>query len=154
MVTAPSTDAAPPLSPARPGDQLTTDDLAMAFRFLMEQANALNEDVSKAATVEAQQAIGRVQNELFERAAALNAKSIDLLTGQARITAEHINSAVAAAKAVIDRIADVKRKLVKLGAVLDFFGAVLTGNGKAIVEGARALKAALDEREDSTRRDK
>jgi hypothetical protein len=143
MATTLSTDNAP-LEPALPGDQLTTDDLARAFRFLMDQANALNAEVSKASTVEEQQAIGRVQNELFERAAALNAKSIDLLTGQARITANHINSAVAAAKAVIDKIASIQRKLAKLGAVLDFFGAVLTGNGKAILEGAHALNGALN----------
>lgn len=145
MATTLSTDSASStLAPAKPGDQLTTDDLAQAFRFLMDQANALNEDVAKAPTVEAQQAIGRVQNDLFERAAALNAKSIDLLTGQARVTAEHINSAVAAAKAVIDQIAGIQRKLAKLGAVLDFFGAVLTGNGKTIIDGAHALKGALE----------
>jgi hypothetical protein len=138
------TEAPPaPLKLAKPGDQLTPDDLAGAFRFLMDQAKALDDDVKNAPDVDTQQSIGRVQNELIKRAAALNAKSIDLLAGQARIAAEHINSAVTAAKSVIEKVADIKGKLAKLGAVLDFFGAVLTGNGRAILEGAHTLRDAL-----------
>ncbi len=126
------------------GDQLTANDLAGGFRFLMDQAKALEGDVVQAPDVATSQAIGRMQNQLVKRAAELNAKSIDLLTGQARITAEHINSAVAAAKSVIDRIANIQRKLTKLGAVLDFFAAVLTGDGRAILAGAQDLKDQLD----------
>ena len=110
------TEAPPePLELAKPGDQLSRDDLAGAFRFLMDQAKALDADVENAPDVNSQQKIGRMQNELIERAAALNAQSIDLLAGQAKIAAEHIDSAVAAAKAVIDKIADIKGKLAKLG---------------------------------------
>jgi hypothetical protein len=129
---------------ARPGDQLTADDLASAFRFLMDQAEALDADVASAPDVQTQQQIGRLQNDLIEQAAALNAQSIDLLAGEARITAEHIASAVAASRAVIDDVAEIQRKLTVLGAVLVFFGAVATGRGGTVVKSARALKDALD----------
>lgn len=136
-------DAGAPMDVAQPGDRLSIDDLAAGFDFLMAQARALNAEVQNAPDVATQQRIARVQNDLFERAARLNAGSIDLLAGQARITAEHIGSAVAAAQAVIDRIAAIEAKLAKLGAVLDFFGTVLTGDGAAIVAAAGTLKQSL-----------
>lgn len=106
--------------------------------------NELNADVAKAPDVETQQAIGRTQNALLAQAAKLNTKSIDLLTNEARITAAHIDAAVSKAKAVIEKIADIKNKLAKLGAVLDFFSAVLTGSGTAILASAHDLKDALE----------
>jgi hypothetical protein len=149
MATNPTTRRAaqappPPLDVAAPGDQLTVDDLDVAFRFLMAQAEALDADVASAPDVQTQQQIGRVQNDLIKQAAALNAKSIDLLAGEARITAAHVESAVAAAKAVIDEVADLKTKLAKLGAAVVFVGALLTGNGRTIVNSARVFKDALE----------
>jgi hypothetical protein len=135
--------ASPALDLAKAGDQLTIADLNGAFQFLIDEANALNADAARAPDVATQQAIGRTQNALLARAAKLNAKSIDLLTDEARITAEHINSAVTAAKTVIEKIASIKSKLEKLGAVLDFFAAVLTGSGTAILAGANDLESAL-----------
>lgn len=135
----------PTLDSATTGDMLSPADLQRSFDWLMAQAQALDDAVSAAPDVPAAQDIGRTQEALRQRARALVARQIDLTVGQARITADHIDSAVAFANGVIRQIADVKKKLQKLGQVLDFFAAVLTGQGDQIVAAAVTLKDALEQ---------
>lgn len=78
-------------------------------------------------------------------AGRLNIASIDLVTGEAKISAEHLNSAIAQAEKVIDRVKEVEVKLELFGSVLAFFTVVLTGEGSAIFNGA--VKLASDLRE-------
>jgi hypothetical protein len=40
-------------------------------------------------------------------------------------------------------VADRQARLAKVGALVDFFGAVVTGDGRAIVQAAVTLKSAL-----------
>lgn len=129
---------------AQPGDKLDENSLAPLRALLNEQISALNDDLQTAATQKEIDTIQAVQNRLAARATALTGLSIQLATGEAKVTADHIRSAVDSAQGVIDKVKSIKSKLAKLGAVIDFAAAVLTGNGKKIVEGAGALKEALE----------
>lgn len=144
-----ATDAADvPMDLAREGDVISLDALSSAIDFCNAQASALNEEFK--ARVRA----GDPQDELLDlremrnayraRALELAAGSIRLQAGEAKVSAEHIASAVAAAQKTIDSIRKFKDRLAKLGAVLDFFGTLLTGDGRAIVAGAQTLKGALE----------
>lgn len=128
---------------AKPGDQLTRDDLQKARQWLIDQANALNKDLAAAPDVSTMGKISDRQTELTNMAGRLNIASIDLAIDEAKISAEHLNSAIARAKEVIDRVAKVKAKLEVLGSVLDFFAAVLTGSGTKIFDGAVKLASDL-----------
>lgn len=128
---------------AEPGDRLTRDDLQQARQWLIDQANALNKDLAAALDVSMMGRISDRQTELTNMAGRLNIASIDLAIDEAKISAEHINSAIAHAKEVIDRVAKVKAKLKLIGSVLDFFAAVLTGSGTKIFDGAVKLASDL-----------
>ena len=131
------------LDTARAGDALGPDDLQRAFDWFTALARSLDDSVSGAPDVPAAQAIGRTQEALRQQARSLVERQIDLIAGQARITAEHLDSAIAFADNVIRQIADIKDKLEKIGKVLDFFAVVLTGQGDKIVEAAVQLKKDL-----------
>jgi len=131
------------LRAARAGDTLTPADLQKTFDWLTDQATSLNAEIAKAPDVATIQEIGRTQDALRLQARALVARQIELIAGEARISAEHIDSAVKFADKVIAQIASIKAKLRKLGSVLDFFAVVLTGRGDKIVEAAFQLKEEL-----------
>jgi hypothetical protein len=130
------------------GDEISLEALSSAIEFCNEQADALNDELK--ARIQAGDAADELaelrdlRNAYRARALELAAQSIKLQAGEAKISAEHIASAVAAAQKTIDAIKKFKDRLAKLGAVLDFFSTVLTGNGRAIVEGATTLKEALE----------
>lgn len=128
---------------AQVGDQLDEASLASLRTFLNDQLDALNEELEKATAQDVINAILAMQDRLAAKATALTGLSILLQAGEAKISAEHIKSAVDAAQRVIDKVKSVKAKLAKIGAVIDFAAALLTGNGKTIVEGAQTLKEAL-----------
>jgi ElaB/YqjD/DUF883 family membrane-anchored ribosome-binding protein len=131
------------LTAAAPGDALTPEDLQRSFDWLTELARSLDPLLEQAPDVATAQAIGRAQEGLRQRARALVERQIDLIAGAARITATHVDAAVDFADTVIRRVTEVRRKLEKVGQVLDFFGAVLTGTGDRIVEAAVTLKERL-----------
>ncbi|WAC75030.1 hypothetical protein OU995_10170 [Roseateles sp. SL47] len=128
---------------AQPDDKLDEHALAPLRGLLNDQISALNDDLEKASTQKDIDAIQAVQNGLAAKATALTGLSIQLKTGEAKITAEHIQSAVDAAEEVINKVKAVKAKLALLGAVIDFAAAVLTGHGQAVVGAAVKLKNAL-----------
>jgi hypothetical protein len=147
--------ATPRLVPAKPGDTLSLNDLASAVDLANTQAAALNAALAQAQ--QAQQATPareadaahlaelRRQRDAFSLSAlTLSTQAITLQAGEARIGAEHIASAVAAAREALEAIADVNQSLATLRAVLDFLAAVISGQGNAIVDSARQLKTALD----------
>jgi hypothetical protein len=143
----PSNDAGPQrelMEMAKVGDKLDAAALAPLRAYLNDQIAALNKDLETATTQDVIDQIQAEQNRLGAKATGLTGLSILLTVGEAKVTALHIRSAVDAARKVIDKIASIKSKLAKLGAVIDFAAAVLTGNGRTIVEGAEALKAALE----------
>lgn len=130
---------------AKPGDRLTRDDLQTARQWHIDRANALNKELAAATDVSTIGRISNRQTDLTNMAGRLNIASIDLVTGEAKISAEHLNSAIAQAEKVIDRVKEVEVKLELFGSVLAFFTVVLTGEGSAIFNGA--VKLASDLRE-------
>lgn len=137
------TDATLPL--AVPGDVISLEALASAVNYCNAQADALNLQLEAGTGSPAElQAIRDLRNEFRIRALDLSAGSIALQAGEAKISAEHIASAVAAANHTIASIQAFNQKLAKLGAVLDFFATLLTGDGRQIVAGAKTLKQALE----------
>lgn len=128
---------------AKAGDRLTRGDLQAARQWHIDEAEALNEALAAAPDVTTMGKISDRQTELTNMAGRLNIASIELAIGEAKISAEHLNSAIAQAKKVIDRVAEVKAKLELLGSVLDFFAAVLTGSGTKIFAGAVQLASDL-----------
>lgn len=154
MRTIPGNSSASPLDAqkqlmelAQVGDQLDGNSLASLRTLLNNQLKSLTGDLDKAKTQEEIDEISALQSRLATQANALTGVSVLLLAGEAKVTADHIKSAVDSAQKVIDKVKSVKAKLAKLGAVIDFAAAVLTGNGKKIVEGAETLKAALEKAE-------
>ena len=131
------------LQQAAAGDRIAGDDLQASIDKLRAMATALDDAVADGMSVADIQAIGRDATRLRDAAGALVGAQIDLLAGEAKVTAEHINAAVDAADEVIKEIADVKARLKKVGALLDFLAAVGTGSGKAIVQAAVTLKQQL-----------
>jgi hypothetical protein len=131
------------LEVAAPGDRIRGEDLQDSIDRLLAMAGDLDAFKAASTDVEEIQAIGRAQQRLRSRARALVDEQIDLIAGEAKVTAEHIDAATQAADEAIARIADIRRRLQKIGQLLEFFGVVLTGNGQKIVEAAFALKESL-----------
>jgi len=126
------------------GDELDEAALAPLRAFLEAQADALDEALEKATEQSVIDQIQAQQNRLAAQANALTGLSILLTAGEARVSAAHIQAAVDGARQAIDRVDSLKARLAKLGAVIEFTAALLSGRGKAIVEAAKALKATLD----------
>lgn len=132
------------LEVAEVGDKIDGDQLQDSIDSLRAIANALDDAAeSPELDIKGIQELGRQATKLRDAAGALVSAQIDLLAGEVKITAEHINAAVKAADDVIEKIADIKSKLEKVGALIEFLGAVATGNGKVILQAAVALRNKL-----------
>jgi hypothetical protein len=131
------------LTTASAGDRMTGEELQSSIDTLRRTASQMDEWMTDDLSVREIQDIGRAQSRLRSLAASLLNRQIDLLAGEVRVTAEHINAAVAYADSVIRGVADRQARLAKVGALVDFFGAVVTGDGRAIVQAAVTLKSAL-----------
>lgn len=126
------------------GDEtIDSASLQPSIEALRATASALDHDIATAPDVATVQAIGRTQSDLNDRALALAGKQIDLLAGQVLVTAAHINAASAVAKAAIAEMADWKKKVTAAGKLVDFFGAVLSGDGAKMLDTAIQLKDVL-----------
>lgn len=131
------------LAVATQGDTLDGADLQTSIDALRQMAKGLMPSDTSALSVGELQAIAQRQAELLSAASKLVNAQIALLAGEAKVTAEHINGAIGFAQGVLRQIADIKDKLAKAGAIVDFIGAVLTGNGKVILAAANTLKGQL-----------
>jgi hypothetical protein len=128
---------------ANAGDALHGADLQSSIDWLIATADALNLPLSTETSIEAAQGMGRAQQRLRSMAMSLTGTQIDLLAGEAQVTAKHINAAVNYANGVIEQMAEWKKRIEKIGSVVDFLAVVLTGNGAKIVQAAGTLKKAL-----------
>jgi hypothetical protein len=131
------------LPPATAGDTIDSADLAQSISDLRAIANAMNARIP-GADVPTVQAIVTAQTALLDRADDLVDAQIDLLAGQAKVTADQIAAATAAARQTIDQIKDWKKAAVVIGEVVDFAAVVLTGDGAKILASAITLKKELD----------
>jgi hypothetical protein len=132
---------------AQPGDTIQGADLQASIDMLRERAQGIADDIPQIADVQEAQAALRLQTDLIMQANALVNRQIDLLAGEAKISAQQVNDATRYANDVIKKITRWRKRLQLAAKVLGFVGAVMTGNGKAILTSARDLKASLDEAE-------
>jgi hypothetical protein len=133
------------LDVTQPGDTFAGADLQAGIDQLKAMAEGLDQfKDDPAASVEDIQAIGRTQAELRSKAASLNVAQVDLLVGEVKITAEHINAAVVYSDGVIAKIADWRKRIHKIGTLLVFLAVIPSGSGNEILQAARALKTALE----------
>lgn len=126
-------------------DRLDGKDLQASIDGLLAMAAALNPLLATESELETAREIGRTQAKLRALAGTLVDRQIDLVANEARITAAHINGATAAAQAVIEKIDGWKQQARKLARLVQFFSAVLSGDAKAMLKEAVALKKALDD---------
>jgi hypothetical protein len=131
------------LEVASKDDVIDGTDLQASVDSLRQMANGLMPYDTSALSVDELQAIAQRQAELRSAASKLVNAQIALLAGEAKVTADHINGAIGFARGVVAQIADIKDKLAKAGAIVDFIGAVITGNGKVILQAAHTLKGQL-----------
>jgi len=89
------------------------------------------------------QALGRGATALRDRAAGLVVAQVDLLAGEARISARQIEAAVQAADEAIRRAADTPARLRRVVALLALMAAVGTGSGSAMLKAADGLRREL-----------
>ncbi len=130
--------------PIATGDEtIVGDSLQPSIDALRAMAAALDAEIAAAPDTDTMQSIGRAQNDLTSQALKLVGAQIKLLAGEAAVSADNINAAIAYAKDAVADIADVKKKIVAAGKVVDFIGACLTGDGAKIVESAVKLKDVL-----------
>jgi len=125
------------------GDQIKGSDLAATAQELRAMANDMESLKTEDLSIPDIQRIGRAQSDLRDLAGELVVAQIDLIAGEAKITAEHIQASADFANGVIRKIADFKKRLQQITAVLAFFAVVLTGNGDAILTAAFKLKNQL-----------
>jgi hypothetical protein len=131
------------LDTAADGDQILGSDLQESIDLLRGLASGLDDAMTADLTVLQMQSLGKLQTQLRELAGSLVTKQIDLLAGEAKVAAGHIDAAVRFANGVIEKTVDLKGKLDKVAALLEFFSAVTTGNGNTIVQAATTLKSKL-----------
>lgn len=132
---------------AQPGDTIQGADLQATIDMLRERAQGIAQDIPQIDTVPDAQAALRLQTDLIMQAQALVNRQIDLLAGEAKVSAEQVNAATRYANDVIKKITRWRKRLQLAAKVLGFIGAVMTGNGKAILTSARDLKESLDQAE-------
>ncbi len=128
---------------ASEGDCLSGDALQGSIDRLLAIAEGLDAQKQATTDTDAVKALGRVQDALRSAAASLIASQIDLIAGEAKITADHIDAAVKYAEDVINSTKAWKQRVEKIGFLLDFLAVVSTGSGVKMVEAAIALKAKL-----------
>ena len=128
---------------AAPGERIRGEELQASIAAMREIASDMDELMGDDLTVAELQAIGREQARMRALAGSLIDRQIDLLAGEARITAEHIDGAITFARDALRRIAERQARLAGIAAVIGFIGAVAAGDGKAIVQSAVSLKRAL-----------
>jgi hypothetical protein len=132
------------LPTAEPGELIAGADLQQTVDLLIEAARRLDGFVETATEVEAAQDIGRTQARLRSLAATLIDQQIELVAGEARVTAAQINAATRYADEAIAKVADWKARVRQLGRLVEFVGALLSGSGSRILKTAQALKDELD----------
>lgn len=125
-------------------DRIDGKDLQPSIDGLLAIAKSLDALLATEADVDAAREIGRTQAQLRATAGTLVDRQIDLIANEAGITAARINDATTFAQGVIAKIAGWKKQAQKLAHLVQFFGAVLSGDAKTILKEAVELKKELD----------
>jgi hypothetical protein len=128
---------------SQPGDKIAKGELKASADELIAMAKLLEPDIEKASSAQQLAKLMKANGDLLAQARSLIESDIVLVVGEAKIFADEVRAAVEESTRVIAKVADAKSKLAKVGAVLDFVAAVLTGSGGAIFDEAFKLKDAL-----------
>ncbi|HEV7813739.1 MAG TPA: S8 family serine peptidase [Janthinobacterium sp.] len=136
------------LAEARPGDGIAAAALHPCIARIEALAGGLDQLLSDRCSFFGQRRLLRHKRSLLGLAARLAAaaaagKTIPLRPGQPRVAAGHINAAVEQAAALIAGTPGLEQRLARIGLLLDFFSAVLGGDGGAMLRTACLLKAGL-----------
>jgi hypothetical protein len=126
-----------------PGDVIRRDDLLPAAEALIEMSQSLWPAIRKTESAMEHAALMKASSDLLALARDLIENDIALAAGEARISAEQVREAVVEAQKAIDTVQRAKPKLRKIGAVLGFVEAVMSGRGTKIIDRAFALKDRL-----------
>jgi len=133
------------LAPARRGDQIRAADLQHSVLRLVSLAGDFCGVIDDNTTFTEQRQILRRTHSLLNLSVWLDrAADIGLAPGQPRITAAQVNGAVDYALSAYARIAGLADRLAFIDVLLDFFQAVLSGEGERMVATARQLRTASD----------
>jgi hypothetical protein len=128
---------------AKPGDRIDGDEIQHSIDTLRLMASDMDALKTADLSIGDLQAIGQTQAKLLGLAGTLVNAQVDLLAGKAKVTGEQIDAAVTFANDVIEKVAEISKRIEQITAVLAFFATVLTGNGEAILSAAFTLKDAL-----------
>jgi DNA polymerase/3'-5' exonuclease PolX len=132
------------LPDAQAGDNIKGADLQPAIDALKDRASKIGDDIALITNVQEAQEALRLQQDLLSQAGALVNQQIDLIAGEAKISADQINAATKFANDTIDKIKTWRKRLEVAKKVLGFFAAISTGSGTSILIAAQALKSDLD----------
>ncbi|MBJ7309741.1 S8 family serine peptidase [Rugamonas sp. CCM 8940] len=137
------------LAPAGAGETIAAVALRPAIALLRELAGRLCAVLGENPGFAEQRQIMRRYHSLLDLAAWLDGLDIALAAGEPRVTAQHINAAVAYVAAALDGAGALAARLGRIDALLDFFVAVLDGGGGAMLVAAHALKRNADGADDA-----
>jgi subtilisin len=130
---------------ARPGDVIRAAALRHAVDRLVELAGDFCDTVSDNCTFPEQRQIMRRAHSLLNLSVWLDGGlDIALKPGQPAVQAAHVNDAIDYAVHAFRRTGALPERLALVDLLLDFFQAVLGGEGSAIVAAAQALKHGAD----------
>ncbi len=137
------------LAPAGDGETIAAAALGPASALLRQLAGRLCTLLSENLSFPEQRQIMRRYHSLLDLAAWLDGLDIALAPAEPRVTAAHVNAAVAYVAAAFEGAGGLAARLVRIDGLLDFFVAVLGGGGKAMLAAARLLKRNADGADDA-----
>ncbi|WGG50720.1 S8 family peptidase [Rugamonas sp. DEMB1] len=137
------------LAPAGHGEAIAAATLGPAAALLRQLAGRLCNLLGENLSFPEQRQIMRRYHSLLDLAAWLDGLDIALAAGEPRVTARHVNAAVAYVAAAFEGAGGLAARLVRIDALLDFFVAVLGGGGNAMLAAARLLKRNADGADDA-----
>lgn len=137
------------LAPAGDGESIAAAALGPASALLRRLAGRLCQLLSENLSFPEQRQIMRRYHSLLDLAAWLDGLDIALAPAEPRVTAAHVNAAVAYVAAAFEGAGGLAARLVRVDALLDFFVAVLSGGGNAMLAAARLLKHNADGADDA-----
>lgn len=132
------------LPPARRGDCISAAALQPAVNRLVALAGDFCAVISENITFPEQRQILRRTHSLLNLSAWLGGRDIELAVGKPHVTAAHVNAAVAYAADAFHNVSDLQQRLANIDVLLDFFVAVLGGDGAGIVAAAWRLRHSAD----------
>jgi subtilisin len=130
---------------AKPGDAIRAADLAAVVDGLVALAGEFCDKVGDNASFTEQRQILRRTHSLLNLSVRLDGgRDIALAPGQRHITAAQVADALDYTAAALRRAPSLPERLALADLLLDFFQAVLGGEGDAILASAQRLKAGAD----------